>query len=217
MAIILWHGSRNWDGKAVIRPSKKGRAERGPGIYVTTHYETARDYAKGGGMARKLTLEPRLTLEQASLSLSDAADFVTSVISKSKQEDMLERFIRCAQTHRHENRVLLGNDNNRFHAETLINLCVNGDLATGKKGQALAEFLTEQGIDCSFSRAHGNETWGVIFNPKIIIANEPVSAKYVSLDDYVLPDPIKLVKEMCEPKAIIKPRDHDSLNMGPSI
>ncbi len=194
MEISLWHGSRGWEGSPTIRPSRKSRAELGPGIYVTTHFETARKYAKGGGLVRRLVFNPRLTLENAALSLSDAADFVTSVITKSKQADVLERMLICAERNKLDNRVLLGSDPLKVHAEVLVNLCVNGDLAPGAKGQALAEFLTGQGIDCSFSRSHGNETWGVIFNPEIISSYKPVSARDVSMDDYELADPLEQLK-----------------------
>lgn len=187
--ITLWHGSRKWVGCPEIQPSRKGRAEHGPGIYVTTHLETAQQYAKGGGAVRKIVLNPRLILEHAALSLSDACDFVTTVIAKSRQADVIDRLVGCASRHNLEDRILLGQDTQRFHAESLVALCVNGDLTPGAKGQALAEFLSGQGIDCSFSRRTGKEYWGVVFNPDVILGYEKVLAKDVPDFLQELPDP----------------------------
>lgn len=187
--ITLWHGSKKWLGSPEIQPSRKGRTEHGPGIYVTTHLETAQQYAKGGGAVRKIVLNPRLILEQAALSLSDACDFVTTVIAKSKQAEVLDRLVGCASRHILDDRILLGQDTQRFHAESLVALCVNGDLTPGAKGQALAEFLSSQGIDCSFSRLSGREFWGVIFNPGVILEYEKVLAKDVPGFLHELPDP----------------------------
>ncbi len=34
--------------RMIKKTQSKGRYESGPGLYLTTHYETARKYAKGG-------------------------------------------------------------------------------------------------------------------------------------------------------------------------
>lgn len=189
MSIVMWHGGRQWHSPPVIPPSKPKRSEFGPGIYVSNFYETGVRFAKGGGSVREIVLSPNLILEHTSLSLSDACDFVTSVVVKSKQSKAIDKMIECAGRHHHEGRILLGTDSQRLHAESLIALCVNGDLTLGSKGQALAEFLTSQGIDCSFSRRSGNEFWGTIYNPECIESYEKMPASKMDLSRSELPDP----------------------------
>ncbi|AXH60256.1 hypothetical protein [Pseudomonas amygdali] len=190
MQIKMWHGGRKWDGAPEIRPSKRGSAELGPGIYVSNFLERAVEYAKGGGCIREIVFSPRLILEQTALSLSDACDFVTSVIVKSKQGGVIEKMIECAGRHSLEGRLLLGTDKQHLHAESLVNLCVNGDLALGAKGQALAEFLVAQGVDCAFTHRSGNEFWGTIYNPKCIDSYEKRLASTVDLSQKELPSPL---------------------------
>lgn len=52
--IVMWHGGRQWDGAADIHPGRKGRNERAPGIYCTTHFLSAQKNARGwsGSQAR---------------------------------------------------------------------------------------------------------------------------------------------------------------------
>lgn len=190
MQIRMWHGGRQWKGAPEIRPSKEGRSELGPGIYVTNFYDSAASKAMGGGAVREIVFSPKLILEQTALSLSDACDFVTSVIVKSKQGAVIEKMIECAGRHSLKDRVLLGTDMQHLHAESLVNLCVNGDLALGAKGQALAEFLVAQGVDCAFTHRSGNEFWGTIYNPKCIDSYEKRLASTVVLSQKELPSPL---------------------------
>ncbi|WP_410951645.1 hypothetical protein [Pseudomonas sp. S1(2024)] len=186
----FWHGSRRWEGEPRIHGPRKGRDGNGPGLHVTTWFDTAAEYAKQGGSVRRIVITPRLALQDTALSLSDAMDFVTTVITKSKQEEILERLMRRANNVQLHDRVLLGNDTHHVHAETLLVMCVNGNLALGSKGEALAEFYAGQGIDWAYERARGrDEFWGVIFNPKIIDSYDRVRAADIPLDQRDFPSP----------------------------
>ena len=208
MQITMWHGGRKWTTPPEIRPSKRGNAELGPGIYVSNFHERAQGYAKGGGSVREIVLSPNLILEQSALSLSDACDFVTSVIIKSKQSSVIDKMIECAGRHSLSGRILLGSDTHRLHAETLVNLCVNGDLTLGSKGQALAEFLVGQGIDCAFSHRSGKEYWGTIYNPKCIDSYDAVPAGKMDPARFELPDPFsQLEAQRKKNSRIILPDD----------
>lgn len=211
MQISMWHGGRKWDALPEIQGPRKGRAELGPGIYLSNHYETCRGFAKGGGVVRNIVMTPNLILEQAALSLSDACDFVTSVIVKSKQRDIIERMVELASRHRLEGRALLGSDNQRFHAESLVNLCVNGDLTLGAKGLALAEFLADQGIDCSFSHRSGKEYWGTIYNIGCINTFDVVPANKVEHSHYELPDPFAQIQAQIKRAEYLAVVDRSSL------
>lgn len=179
--IVMWHGSRAWTGTPEVRGHKAGRAERGAGIYATTHLETAQKYAKGGGAVRKLVFTPSLLLERAALSLNDTISFVQEIVPRGMREDFIERLTDAASRHNLEGRKLVGSDGPHFMADSLVALFVNSDISHGKKGVALTEFLVSQGIDGSFMRESGNEYWAVIFNPLCIESHD--IARGVSLAD----------------------------------
>lgn len=202
----FWRGARrNEDEPRVIGP-KKGHETFGPGIACTTWFETAQEFARGGGSVRKIVMTPRLVIENAALSLNDALDFVTTVFTKSKQEKVIDRLLQRANATNLNDRVLLGNDSYHIPAEMLMVMCINNDMATGAKGVALAEFYSHHGVDCSFQRAKGrDEYWGVIFNPAIIQSFEKVRASDIPLDQRNLPSPAEQYT-----LAIEKPKSPDS-------
>ncbi len=186
--IRMWHGGRRWDGAPEIRTSTKGKAERGPGIYCTTNYQTARKYAAGGGQVRLLEFAPARLLEETAIPLADAEAFVLKTLIKRTHADTIER-LRDSATRRNMASLRQVGNGPHVPASVLNNLCVNSDQAHGAKGLALNAFLVSYGIDASFESAHGNETWGVIINPDCISSSRPVKSEDVSLDDYELPRP----------------------------
>ena len=180
---------------------------------MTTHFDTARGYAKGGGAVRKLVLSPNLILENTALSLNDVCDFVTSVVVKSKQKDILERIVQIAGRNLVlDKRTLLGSDQVHVHSEVLINLCVNGDLALGARGQALAEFLVDQGIDAAFSNRTGSEFWGTAYNPKCIEEYSKVTPKDVPLALHELPSPFVQMTDSQSISKLLHPNSEMSIN-----
>lgn len=168
--VALYHGARRWSGAAEVRAGRAGHVEHGPGIYLTTRYETAAKYAKGGGRVLKIHLSPRLRwLEDAVLPVSDATDFIFHLRTGKRKEifrDLLAAAVRTAT---------------RFGAEhvaagTLVNLIVNAGAASGQNGIALAQFLAQHGVDASHVTQSG-EDWVVVFNPRVITRVEEVSPR----------------------------------------
>ncbi|WP_073666207.1 hypothetical protein [Pseudomonas aeruginosa] len=186
--IVMWHGGRQWDGAADIHPGRKSRNERAPGIHCTTHFLSAQKNARGDGQVRKLELEPRLLLESAAIPIAEVESFVRKQIPKRAQVELLTQ-LRAASGRRDlASRVLVGEAPHCL-AESILNLCVEADLAHGARGLALAALFLANGIDASFESAEGNEVLGVIFNPACIKSNVPVEASEVPAHMYELPDP----------------------------
>ena len=189
--ISLWHGGHRFDSTPEIRPAKRGRFECGPGIYATTHYQRARNYAKGGGATHLIEFAPRLMLEDAALSLATATAIAGDVLPKRLAQQVKRDLIDGAD--RLKDRIgrlqAIGEGSLFVPASNLLNLCVNCDGIVGVRGPLLAQHLAGLGIDASFHHVSGNEWWAVIFNPRCIRRVTKVAAKDIGLDRYELPAP----------------------------
>lgn len=206
--IVMWHGGRRWDGPPEIQGGKKGATERGPGIYCTTNYLTARKYASGGGQVRKVTFSPASLLDRVAVPLEEAILFTKQNLMRRTHDDIIERLRDCADRH-NMTHLRLSGQGPHVPANALVNLCINSDQAHGAKGLALNRFLVSHGIDAVLDYAMGSEVWGVIFNPACILDHKAVPAAEVSLDEYDLPNPIKQLetaaRELEQPLAVAEP------------
>ncbi len=177
----LWHGGRNLESD-YNEPKKatKGRWEYGPGLYLTTHYETAYKYAKGGGKTYQVHFELGTNINDIQIKFDDALSFIQSNVTKSKRTIILE------DIHFHLKRM---GKTSELEANVFLNLMINHDAVIVEKTINLNKFLVEQGIDYStVDRFSGrDETVVVIFNHKLIKSVKPIKAKDVSLEEYELP------------------------------
>lgn len=168
--VAFYHGARRWGGAAEVRAGRAGHVEHGPGIYLTTSYQTAAKYAKGGGKVVKIHLSSHVRwLEDAVLSVSDATGFVFRLRTGKRRE--LHRDLLAAA-----DRMATRYGGNRVPASTLVNLIVNAGAASGQNGVALAQFLAQHGVDVSHVSQSG-EDWVVVLNPRVITRVEEVSPR----------------------------------------
>ncbi len=178
MEITLWHGGRNLEHNYKnIQASPKGRWEHGPGLYLTTHYETARKYAKGGGKTYKVTLELGTHIKDIVIPIDSVLDFISNSVTKSKQKEILE------DIHNNMKRM---NMTTHLHAETLMNLCINYEGLKGEKTISLNKLLVQHGADYgTVDRFSGrDETVFVVFNLEKIKQVNNIPAKNVLLSDF---------------------------------
>lgn len=157
--MILYHGGHRWEGPPTIQQHRRGHAEHGPGIYLTTSWETANKYAKGGGAVYRVTIDPPAGwAESTNISVTDVIEFVRGLLGRgARSKSTLESIERV--------RARMGGGH--IPAFALIAIFVNADLASGKYGPPLAEFLVKHGVDASLV-TQGAEDWVVVFNPSII-------------------------------------------------
>jgi hypothetical protein len=173
--LTLYHGAQRWDGPPSIQVHRKGHAEHGPGIYLTTKWETARKYSKGGGSVYRMTLSPpRTWLEQAKLSLDDVVPFIKGTLGSGKKAKEIQRSVES---------IAARIGGKEIPASVLVNSFVNNDVASGSRGPDLAEFLTSQGVDASHVH-QGGEDWVVVFNPAIIHNVERLTPKDVDAEGF---------------------------------
>jgi len=169
--IVLWHGAHRWQAPPEVRPASPTTAEHGPGIYMTTSSETAREFAKGGGSLIRFELSPTLTLiEDVSVPLSDALDFVRSRSRLRRRRELEADLERVASRYRqgYIQRGTYQGGPLTLPAAVLVNLFVNYRSITGAHGPALAHFLVEHGADADVV-PQGRDDWLVLFNPKKIL------------------------------------------------
>ncbi len=175
--IELWHGGARWYGTPEIQEPRSGRYECGPGLYLTTSYSRAREYAKGPKVVTRVSLTDDIRwLEDARLPLDTLTHYVENAYRMRNKKQVLSDLRNAGRR-----------DGEQLPVSYLVNLCVNYDCLAGKQGLLLAKWLAEQGIDASLYKRSASEHWVVVFNPKVIARSNVVPAAEVSLDDYNLP------------------------------
>lgn len=180
--IELWHGGKRWEGSPEIRPAKQGNYECGPGLYLTTSYERAQKYAKGGKVTTRVTLADEVRwLEKAKLPLRELLEYARTAPRVPKRDKLLADLVRCPG----EPKAL--DVESLSDVSRLVNLLVNSEALAGKLGVHLAAWLTSKGIDASLYSPTNGEQWVIVFNPAIIRKHRVVSATDVKLDQYHLP------------------------------
>ena len=157
LAMEFWHGGileESYDKKT----QKRGRYESGPGLYLTTHYETARKYAKGGRKMYKVTIEEGTDLNDVKISIDDVKRFVSNNVVSRKRKDV--------------NKSLdLHNRGGFVKAYILNNSLINNDALRPSRTGELVQFFLEQGID--YQIVENAFVWGervlVLYNMKKLI------------------------------------------------
>lgn len=178
--LSLWHGGRDLEHDyRTPKASSKGRWEHGPGLYLTTHYETARKYAKGGGKTYRVEFELGNNIKDIFLPLDDTLNFIKNYVTKSKQKDVLE------DIHRNMKRMNLVD---KVEAQVLVNLMINHEALIGEKTVKLNRFLVNNGVDYGSSdRFSGrDETIFIIYNLDKIKKVKAIASKDVNLNDWEL-------------------------------
>jgi len=176
----MYHGGSRWSTSPEIRPSKVGRYEGGPGIYLTNNYETARKYAKGGNVVQLVDIRSAFTdLNSVRVTLSELISFVNNIQGMKKKKEIISDL----------NRVSARTQKLDIPLEVLNNLIVNWEAGSGSVGVQVAEYFVSKGVDATIQDQSGDEFWLVVFNPKIIINYEVVDPKKLSVDNYILPRP----------------------------
>lgn len=162
--LVVYTGTRVWEGRPEIRESRKGRVEHGPGLYFTTSLQTARKYAKGRGTVLRVEIDPTFVwLEDATAPIEDLVEWVAGRRGLRKKLEITDDLLTRAGRGR-------GLAPGMGRVATLVNLMVNYEAITGSHGPALAEFLASLGIAASHTRMSGNEDWVVLFDPSKILS-----------------------------------------------
>lgn len=179
--LTLWHGGRDLEyNYHTFQSSRKGKWEHGPGIYLTTHYERASSYAKGGGKTYLVEFSEGKHIEDIKLSLADVYEFVNTYTIKKKSKEVID----CIK-----NNAQRTSSDDTIRASYFLNIMINFDAVSPSKTNYLNQFLVEHGVDYGTVNNFGGrpETVFIIFNNKIIQKVKSVASKDVHLNQWEIP------------------------------
>lgn len=179
--LTLWHGGRDLEyNYRSFQSSRKGSWEHGPGIYLTTHYERASSYAKGGGKTYLVEFNEGNNIDNVKIPLNQIYEFVNLYVIKKKAKEVID----CIKDN--SNRT---SDGESIKASYFLNILINFDAISPSKTDKLNQFLVDSGADYSIVDNFGGrpETVFVIFNNQLINKVKFVPAKQVDLSQWELP------------------------------
>jgi hypothetical protein len=176
--LTLWHGGNLEAGQENIA-HKGGRWEHGPGLYLTTHYDTARKYSKGSRKLYKVVIRKGTNIRDVDLPLDAVQRFADTYFIKAKKKDVLSRI------EKHINNL-------KVNADTFLNIVFNEQAIKNTDTDKLRSFLVQNGVDYSIvDNAFGwRERMIVLFNMKNIISKTVVRPKD-KIEEYDLPTEFK--------------------------
>ena len=109
--LTLWHGG-NLDEYNESIAHKRGRWEFGPGLYLTSHWETARKYSKGSRKLYRITIQSGNAAASTQINYLNAVAFIKNTVVRAKQKEVLDRLLKYKE---------------RLLADTFINILLNND------------------------------------------------------------------------------------------
>lgn len=129
----FWHGGNLEQFNDMIA-QKNGRYEYGPGLYLTTHYDTAKKYAKGGRKFYKITVNQGNDIHDSVLDFDKVTEFVKTYIISSKRKEIYLHLSNSAE-------------NNKIKAYILNNVILNHDAIKPSNTKYLRQFYIDNNID----------------------------------------------------------------------
>jgi hypothetical protein len=182
--IQFYHGGRDWVGPFEVNPKNSKVMEHGPGLYLTNGIETARHYAKGGGIVQAIGIDPNAKrLSDVTCKVDDLIGFVSSNRVRAGKA-VIADLDWCAD----------GMASDHLGLEYLINLMINHKALTPSVAPKLNAFIVEQGADLDvftapmFASAGGkSDQWVVVFNPDVVVSRVRVDMKAYDWSETHLP------------------------------
>jgi hypothetical protein len=131
--MVLYHGG-NLDDYDDVIAQKNGRYEYGAGLYLTTHQDTARKYAKGSRKLYKITLSEGVDINDAYLKSEDIYAFISKYVLASKKAEVKSRIAKYIT-------------DGKAKAFLFNNIILNEKAIAPSKTMFLRQFYVDNGID----------------------------------------------------------------------
>lgn len=161
----FWHGG-DLDNYDDIISQKNGRYEYGPGLYLTTHYDTAKKYAKGRRKFYMISVEKGNDINKSLFDIDKVKEFVNNYVIKNKQREILQRI----EKHNKENTI---------KGYIFNNILLNEKALSPRNTSNLRQFLIDNGVD--YEIVDNPFGWGekmmVLYNMKKIKNVKQITSK----------------------------------------
>jgi len=162
----FWHGGDLGHSYSDSMTYKKGRYEFGPGLYLTTHYDTAKKYAKGSRKLYMIVISKGNDLSNSFLPFEEVKNFVNTWVIGSKKKLILDRINKY-------------NKDGKISGNILNNIIINEEAIKPTNMDQLRKFYVSNDIDYLIdSNTFGwNEKVMVLFNTKKIVSKTQIDPK----------------------------------------
>ena len=162
----FWHGGDLGHSYSDSMTYKKGRYEFGPGLYLTTHYDTAKKYAKGSRKLYMIVISKGNDLGNSFLPFEEVKNFVNTWVIGSKKKLILDRINKY-------------NKDGKISGNILNNIIINEEAIKPTNMDQLRKFYVSNDIDYLIdSNTFGwNEKVMVLFNTKKIVSKTQIDPK----------------------------------------
>jgi hypothetical protein len=163
----FWHGG-NLDEYNEIISQKNGRYEYGPGLYLTTRWDTAKKYSKGSRKLYLITVENGNEISDVLLDRNMVNEFISDYIIKSKQKEIIKHL----NDHTKDNVI---------NASIFNNVVLNSKGLPSSRTNLLRSFLVENDIDYEMVNnpfGFSSERMLVLYNMKKIVNTIVVKPNY---------------------------------------
>lgn len=152
--ICLFHGGR-LTGPVEVR-TRAGSMAHGPGLYLTTSYWTAKEYARGGGFVARVCLDADVRwAHQVRVSLEQAKEFLDAIPKLKRRDDVMEDLTVLASRRPDGTVSFVG----------VMNTLSNNGSYGAAVAQSVVDALVRFGVDATLvESAASGEDWVVVHN-----------------------------------------------------
>lgn len=155
--LTFWHGG-DLDATKDAFIFSKSRYEYGPGLYLTTSYALAKDYAKGNRKLYMVNVTEGKDISDSRLSEEAVKTFILGNVATSRRKDILQQVMKWSR----------GEEG--ISAEVFLNIMLNESALKASSVHLLREFLVNSGVDYHITgNIRHNGDMMVLFNMKKIV------------------------------------------------
>lgn len=173
----MYHGGQRWSGRPELQLPSHNRYEAGIGIYFTTSYAKAREYARGGKVVTIAKIKKQFTeISKVRVPLNELLQFVKTCDRLRNKSEIIQDITGYSVRTKTDNIPL----------DILMNLVINYESGSGKVGLEIARYLRSKGVD-AIVQHQSMDDWLVVINPEIIVSHHVVDPKKLDMTKYNLP------------------------------
>lgn len=153
----FWHGG-NLDNVQDNINHAKSRYEYGPGLYLTTSYDLAKDYAKGTRKLYMVTVQNGNDISDCSISRRSIDEFASAYVIRSERKHVKEWFDKWTRS------------DGTMSADIFLNILLNESAVKPSNAHQIRRFLVDSGVDYHITgNIRFNGDMMVLFNMKKIL------------------------------------------------